>query len=113
MKPKLRPSQNLIRWFTPGLHVKRWLALLFAAIVMISLAVGYLLRDFYSGGFRFPGWGGTVSLQFLPRSIRALLFAVAGAGLLRLAFYNPGQSIRGPSLLGGNAEPGLRVRLNP
>ena len=86
MKPKLRPSQNLMRWFTPGLHVKRWLLLLFAAIVMISLAVGYLLRDFYSGGFRFPEWVRNVSLQFLPRSIRALLFAVAGAGLLLLAF---------------------------
>src|SRR5437879_10192348 len=107
MKPKLRPSQNLMRWFTPGLHVKRWLLLLFAAIVMISLAVGYLLRDFYSGGFRFPEWVGNVSLQFLPRSIRALLFAVAGAGLLLLAFYKLGQSILGPFLLGRNAERGL------
>src|SRR5205807_4671937 len=84
-----------------------WLLLLFAAIVMISLAVGYLLRDFYSGGFRFPEWVGNVSLQFLPRSIRALLFAVAGAGLLLLAFYKLGQSILRPFLLGRNAERGL------
>src|SRR5437879_2171795 len=107
MKPMRRPNQNLMRWFTPGLHVKRWLLLLFAAIVMISLAVGYLLRSFYSGGFRFPEWVGNVTLQFLPRSIRALLFAAAGAGALLLAFYELGQSILGPFLLGRNAERGL------
>ena len=34
-----------MRWFIPGLYIKRWLLLLFASIVMISLAVGYVLRD--------------------------------------------------------------------
>ena len=48
MKVRIRPSANLMRWFTPGLHVKRWLLLLFLAIVMISLAAGYILRDLYS-----------------------------------------------------------------
>src|SRR5438105_1050624 len=111
MKPKLRPSQNLMRWFTPGLHVKRWLLLLFAAIVMISLAVGYLLRDFYSGGFRFPEWVGNVSLQFLPRVIRAVIFATVGVGLLLLAFYKLGQSILGPFMLGRTSERGLAEQL--
>jgi len=39
-----RPNPSLMRWFTPGLYIKRWLLLLFASIVMISLAVGYALR---------------------------------------------------------------------
>ena len=48
MKVRIRPSTNLMRWFTPGLHVKRWLLLLFVAIVMIGLAAAYFLRDLYS-----------------------------------------------------------------
>jgi len=43
-----------MRWFIPGLHIKRWLLLLFISIVMISLAAGYVLRDIYSSGVTFP-----------------------------------------------------------
>jgi uncharacterized cofD-like protein len=103
MRPKLRPSQNLVRWFTPGLHVKRWLLLLFASIVMVSLAVGYVLRDVYSSDFRFPPWVQLATLQFLPRGLRALMFAVVGLGLLLLAFYKLGKSILGPFLPGTGA----------
>ena len=94
----LRPSPSLMRWFTPGLYVKRWLLLLFASIVMISLAVGYVLRDIYSSEFHFPSWVQTVTLQFLPRAVRAILFAVAGIGILLLSFYKLGQSLLGPFL---------------
>jgi uncharacterized cofD-like protein len=100
MKVKGRPSQNLMRWFMPGLHVKRWLLLLFASIVMISLAVGYILRDVYSANVRFPDWVGYATLQFLPRVVRALLFASVGLFVLVLSFYKLGQSILGPFLPG-------------
>ncbi len=111
LKARFRPSPSLVRWFTPGLHVKRWLLLLFTSIVMISLAVGYLLRDLYSANYHFPAWVGNVTLQFLPRAIRALIFAVAGVLLLLLAFYKLGQSILGPFLLGRNSERGLVEQL--
>ena len=88
----------MMRWFAPGLYIKRWLLLLFASIVMVSLAVGYVLRDIYSSDVRFPGWVQTATLQFLPRAVRALLFAAVGIGLLLLSFYKLGQSIIGPFL---------------
>ncbi|HEX4580274.1 MAG TPA: gluconeogenesis factor YvcK family protein [Candidatus Dormibacteraeota bacterium] len=95
-----RPSPSLMRWFTPGLHIKRWLLLLFASIVMISLAVGYVLRDIYSSGVGFPSWVQTITLQFLPRGVRAVLFGVLGIGVLLLSFYKLGQSLLGPFLRG-------------
>src|ERR1700693_5410990 len=112
MKARFRPSENLMRWFTPGLHVKRWLILLFVAIVMISLAVGYLLRDLYSARIAFPAYVGDLTLQFLPRLVRALLFALVGVGLIVLCFYKLSQSILGPFLPGrGTTERGLADQL--
>jgi uncharacterized cofD-like protein len=112
MKARFRPSVNLMRWFTPGLHVKRWLGLLFFAIVMISLAAGYILRDLYSAQITFPSWVGDLTLQFLPRLVRALLFALVGVGLIVLCFYKLSQSILGPFLPGrGTTERGLADQL--
>jgi len=102
--PILRPPEGLVRWFTPGLNVKRWLILLFASIVMISLAVGYALKDAYTS-IRFPGFVGDLTLQFLPRSARAALFAVVGIALLAVSFYKLGRSVIGPFLpLGGSGQ---------
>ncbi|MDQ2960761.1 MAG: YvcK family protein [Candidatus Dormibacteraeota bacterium] len=97
-----RPSASLMRWFVPGLYIKRWLLLLFISIVMISLAAGYVLRDIYSSGVAFPVWVQTLTLQFLPRAVRAILFAAAGIGMLLLSFYKLGQSLLGPFLRAGN-----------
>jgi len=104
MKVRIRPSANLMRWFTPGLHVKRWLLLLFVAVVMISLAAGYLLRDLYSASIVFPSWVQDATLQFLPRLV--------GVGLIVLSFYKLSQSILGPFLPGrGSTDRGLAEQL--
>ena len=104
MKAKLRPSQNLKLWFTPGLHVKRWLLLLFASIVILSLGFGYVLRDVYRSGARFPEWVQLATLQFLPYVVRALIFTVVGVGLLVISAYKLGESILGPFLLGRSSQ---------
>lgn len=102
----MRTSSHVARWFTPGLNVKRWLILLLASIVMVSLAVGYVLRDAYST-VRFPGWVGVLTLQFVPRSGRAFVFAGVGVGILCLSFYKLGQSILGPFLPGRQTQRSL------
>src|SRR5258708_23235959 len=101
MPPLPRPGPQLVRWFTPGLNIKRWLLLLFASVVMISLAVGYAMKDAYQT-FTFPAFAGPLTLEFLPRWVRALVFAVIGIGVLVLSFYKLGQSLLGPFLLGRN-----------
>ena len=112
MKAKFRPSQSLVLWFTPGLHVKRWLLLLFASIVILSLGFGYVLRDVYRSDVRFPEWVQLATLQFLPYVVRALIFTVIGVGLLVISAYKLGESLLGPFLLGrGTQDRGLVTEL--
>jgi uncharacterized cofD-like protein len=93
-------NPRVVRWFTPGLHVKRWLVLLMVGMVLISLGIGYALRNLYASGFVFPGITFYLTLQFLPRFVRAGLFAGLGVGIILFALYKLTQSVLGPFLPG-------------
>ncbi len=93
-------NPRVVRWFTPGLHVKRWLGLLILGMVIISLGIGYVLRNFYSSGFRFPGVTFYLTLQFIPYVVRAALFGALGLSIILLALYKLTQSVLGPFLPG-------------
>jgi uncharacterized cofD-like protein len=92
-------NPRVVRWFTPGLHVKRWLVLLILGMVLISLGIGYLLRNFYQYG-TFPRVVGPLTLQFIPRAARAILFGALGVGIILYALYKLTQSVLGPFLPG-------------
>src|ERR1700704_2417156 len=96
----LRMNPRVVRWFTPGLHVKRWLVLLIVGMVIISLGIGYALRNFYSSGFRFPGVTFYLTLQFIPYVARAALFGALGVSIILFALYKLTQSVLGPFLPG-------------
>src|ERR1700736_1874267 len=96
----LRMNPRVVRWFTPGLHVKRWLVLLMVGMVIISLGIGYALRNVYSSGFRFPGVTYYLTLQFIPYYVRAALFGVLGLSIILFAIYKLTQSVLGPFLPG-------------
>src|SRR5437870_4903530 len=96
----LRMNPRVVRWFTPGLHVKRWLVLLILGMVIISLGIGYALRNVYSSGFRFPGVTFYLTLQFLPYVARAALFGALGLSIILFALYKLTQSVLGPFLPG-------------
>ncbi len=110
MMARLRPGKNLTRLLTPGLHVKRWLLLLMVGIVMISLAFGYVLRDVYKTG-SYPSWVQTATLQFLPETIRGILFLALGVAIIGVSFYFLGKSVLGPFLPGGTGEGGFVQQL--
>jgi uncharacterized cofD-like protein len=93
-------NPRVVRWFTPGLHVKRWLVLLMVGMVIISLGIGYALRNVYSSGFRFPGVTYYLTLQFIPYYVRAALFGVLGLSIILFALYKLTQSVLGPFLPG-------------
>ena len=101
----LRSPQRWLRWLTPGLYVKRWLLLLMVSILLIDLGVAYLLRGIYENS-RLTGSVGVyvydITLQFLPREIRALLFGGLGVGLLGFSFFMLQRSILGPFIPGGD-----------
>jgi uncharacterized cofD-like protein len=93
-------NPRVVRWFTPGLHVKRWLVLLILGMVIISLGIGYALRNVYSSGFRFPGVTFYLTLQFIPYFARAALFGALGLSIILFALYKLTQSVLGPFLPG-------------
>jgi uncharacterized cofD-like protein len=100
----LRNSQRWLRWLTPGLYVKRWLLLLTVSILLIDLGIAYLLRGIYEQSHLTGDLGiyvYDITLQFLPREVRALLFGGLGLGLLAFSFFMLQRSILGPFIPGG------------
>ncbi len=112
MKARIHPgSSSMLRLLRPGLHIKRWLLLLMVGITMIALAVGYALRQAYSAKLTFPWWVQDLTLQFLPRWVRALLFLGVGVAIIALSFYFLGKSVLGPFLTGRTGKRGLLDQL--
>ena len=71
------------KWLYPGMHVKRWLLLLFAGITLGALGLALYLRDLYGQGYRLPPSFYYITLQFWPRPVRALV--VGGLGITAIA----------------------------
>jgi uncharacterized cofD-like protein len=93
--------QRWLRWLMPGLEVKRWLLLLMLAILIIDLGASYALKSLYTE-VTFPGYVATITLQFLPKTIRAVIFVMAGVSLLAFSIVKLQRSVIGPFLPGGD-----------
>jgi uncharacterized cofD-like protein len=79
-----RHSSNF-KWLIPGMHVKRWLLLLFVGVTLGGLALALFLRDLYAAGYRFPPVVYYLTLQFWPRPVRALVLGTSGILALSVA----------------------------
>src|SRR5260370_30895900 len=84
----IRMNPRVARWFTPGLHVKRWLVLLMVGMVLVSLGIGYALANFYRSGHHLPHIFYYLTLQFSHRYVRGALFGALGLTILRFRRYN-------------------------
>ena len=73
---------SFLKWFYPGMHVKRWLLLMMFGVALMGLGIAYFLRDAYST-YTFPSTVYYLTLQFIPRWARGLLF-VSGASIMIL-----------------------------
>ena len=83
---------NIVKWFYVGLHVKRWLLLILLGVVLMGLGIAYLLREVYVS-YAFPEWVGTLTLQFVPRWLRGLLFVSAATLVTVLGAWKLNRSI--------------------
>ena len=75
---------NITKWLYVGLHIKRWLALLAIAVAIMGIGFAYILREVYVS-YTFPVWAFYITLQFIPRWLRGLLFI---ASALSLAIFS-------------------------
>lgn len=91
MRFRLRYGSAL-KWLLPGMHVKRWLLLLLGGITILSLGVGYILVEIYRTWI-FPPIFYYLTLQFIPRPGRALLFGVLGITAVVVAIIQLNRSL--------------------
>ncbi len=83
---------NLSKWLYVGLLVKRWLALLVFAVAMMGLGFAYLLREAYVS-YTFPAWTYYVTLQFIPRWLRGMMFVAIAGSITVIAGWKLNQSL--------------------
>ncbi len=98
--------KRLPMWFSPGLGIKRWLVLIFVGITMLALGMAFVLLNIYR--VAPDNWVSSVialvSLQSLPRMLRALVFGGIGVVCVVVGVVQLNRSILRPFL-----QPGTQV----
>ena len=84
---------DFFKWFYPGMHIKRWLVLMIIGVATMTFGLAYILREAYVSGFTFPNFMYYVTLQFIDRYVRGVMFMVTAGGLTTYAFFKLNQSI--------------------
>jgi uncharacterized cofD-like protein len=86
----------------PGIHIKRWLALLIFGITLLALGVAFLLTELYHGQ-AVPSIFFYITLQFLPRLARAAIVTAVGLGAIGAALVQLNRSLLAPFVRPGEA----------
>ncbi len=84
---------DFFKWFYPGMHIKRWLGLMVIGVAVMTFGLAYILREAYVSGFTFPDFMYYVTLQFINRYVRGVLFMVGAGGLILFSFWKLNQSL--------------------
>ncbi len=87
-----RHIRSACKWLTPGMGVKRWLLLLACGIALLSLGFSSLLRQFYP----LPSVFYYITLQFIPRGLRAGLFGLVGTSAVVIALVGLNRALLAP-----------------
>ena len=81
---------NLRRWLTPGIGIKRWLAVVFVGLLLLAIAFAHFLRqitrDLAPGG-PIGSLVDLLTLQFLPYGARGFIAATIGVVVVALGSY--------------------------
>lgn len=87
-----------IRWLTPGIGVKRWLALILAGTTFLGIGIAVLILDVYRTApqtWWLPIFS-TLSLRFLDRTLRAFIFGGIGTGLVIMGAWGLSRALLAP-----------------
>ena len=94
---------RFFQWFAPGIGVKRWFLVLLAGITLIGTGLALFLLDMYRSA---PNtWWlpiiSFISLRFLTRTWRIIIFVGLGFGLIGLGIWRLNRSLLVPFLRPG------------
>ncbi len=92
-----------VRWLTPGLGVKRWIFVLVLGITLIGVGLALFFLDFYRTApdtWWLP-YLSTVSLRFLARPLRILIFGGIGVGVILYGIWGLNQALLKPFMRPG------------
>src|SRR5262245_30866265 len=92
--------RSRLRWLTPGLGVKRWMILLLLGTTLVGLGLGYVLLDLYRTA-TVPPVVGVLTLQFLPRLVRAALLGLLGVAVMLFAINQINRALLAPFIRPG------------
>lgn len=99
----LRKAREEIGWLTPGLGVKRWIFVILAGTTLIGLGFAVLVLDVYRTAP--DSWWlpilSYLSLRFLVRPLRAVIFGGLGFGLVWLGIRQLNQALLKPFIQPG------------
>jgi len=101
-----RGAGTIFQWFSPGLGVKRWFGVLLAGLTLTGVGLAIFLLDIYRNtpdSWLLPVVS-FLSLRFLPRLVRILIFGALGLGLITLGLWGVNRSLLVPFL-----QPGKRL----
>lgn len=91
MLERLRHN-NVLKWLYPGMHIKRWLALLLLGVVLMALGIAYVLREAYLT-YTVPQEFYWITLQFIPHWGRGVLFMCVALLTVGLSVYKLNESL--------------------
>lgn len=106
----LRQS-NFIKWFYFGMHIKRWLLLLLVGVAIMGLGFSYLLREAYVS-YTFPEFVYYITLQFLPRWLRGVMFICGSVGIILLSVWKLNRSLLSAFVRPGRDESLVNILYN-
>lgn len=87
--------RSFVKWLYPGMHVKRWLVLLIFGVTFVALGIAYVLTNLYRQT-PFPDEAYYVTLQFIPRAVRGVIFLLIGVGVIGTALIQLNRSLLSP-----------------
>lgn len=89
---------NHLRWFIPGLGVKRWILLILIGTTLLGVGLAILLLDIYRNAPN--SWWlpllSFASLRIISRPVRVLIFGGIGAGLILIGIWGFNRSLLAP-----------------
>jgi len=102
---------DFVKWFYFGMHIKRWLLLLLVGVAAMGLGFSYLLREVYVS-YTFPDFVYYLTLQFVPRYVRGILFIGGSTGLILFAIWKLNSSLLSAFIRPGREESLVNIIYN-